>query len=132
MHSTYLFIYYLIIILSLLNILQERRIQAVREIFRVLKPSGSALLYAWAKDQEINCQPSTYLSSKTETDQQMPATVRDNFSKTKCKKIIREIEYFTSFFRWKIIISNKKRIPWNWKFHEIFDDGMGHGFFLYA
>ena len=60
------------IIMSLLNILQERRIQAVREIFRVLKPSGSALLQVWAKDQEINCQPSTYLSSKTETDQQMP------------------------------------------------------------
>ena len=84
--------------MSLLNILQERRIQAVREIFRVLKPSGSALLYAWAKDQEINCQPSTYLSSKTETDQQMPATVRDNFSKTKCKKKIREINISRVFF----------------------------------
>ena len=33
-------------------------------------------LFAWAKDQEINCQPSTYLSSKTETDQQTELTTQ--------------------------------------------------------
>ena len=56
---------------NLFSYLQERRIQAIREIFRVLKPSGSALIYAWAKDQEINCQPSTYLnpsSASTENE----------------------------------------------------------------
>ena len=57
---------------NLFTYLQERRIQAIREIFRVLKPSGSALIYAWAKDQEINCQPSTYLNpSSTSTENEI-------------------------------------------------------------
>lgn len=31
---------------------QERRIQALKELFRILKPGGQILIYVWAKEQE--------------------------------------------------------------------------------
>ena len=40
---------------------QERRIRALSEMTRVLKVGGRALVYAWAKDQNLNAKPSTYL-----------------------------------------------------------------------
>jgi alkylated DNA repair protein alkB family protein 8 len=41
-----------------------RRLQAVREICRVLRPGGRCLIYAWAKEQHRNEQPSSYLKKK--------------------------------------------------------------------
>lgn len=40
---------------------KERRIRAIQEIFRILKVNGSALIYAWAKEQDFNKKASTYL-----------------------------------------------------------------------
>ncbi|XP_067631080.1 alkylated DNA repair protein alkB homolog 8 [Eurosta solidaginis] len=39
----------------------ERRIAAVREIARLLRPGGRALIYVWAKDQRANEKKSAYL-----------------------------------------------------------------------
>lgn len=41
--------------------LQERRLAAVRELARLLKPRGRALIYVWAFEQEYNKQRSKYL-----------------------------------------------------------------------
>lgn len=41
--------------------LQERRLAAVRELVRLLKPGGRALIYVWAFEQEYNKQRSKYL-----------------------------------------------------------------------
>ncbi|XP_067102403.1 alkylated DNA repair protein alkB homolog 8 isoform X1 [Osmerus mordax] len=40
---------------------QERRLAAVRELTRLLKPGGRALIYVWALEQEHNKQRSKYL-----------------------------------------------------------------------
>ena len=42
----------------------ERRMKAIREMYRVLKPGGHCLIYAWAKDQNVDAKPSTYLNSQ--------------------------------------------------------------------
>ena len=46
----------------------ERRMKAVREMYRVLKPGGHCLVYAWAKDQNVDAKPSTYLNSQATGD----------------------------------------------------------------
>lgn len=40
---------------------EERRLAAVRELVRLLKPGGRALIYVWAFEQEYNKQRSKYL-----------------------------------------------------------------------
>lgn len=40
---------------------QGRRLAAVRELVRLLKPGGRALIYVWAFEQEYNKQKSKYL-----------------------------------------------------------------------
>ncbi|XP_049745578.1 alkylated DNA repair protein alkB homolog 8 isoform X2 [Elephas maximus indicus] len=39
----------------------ERRVVAVRELVRLLRPGGKALIYVWAMEQEYNKQKSKYL-----------------------------------------------------------------------
>ncbi|XP_060929378.1 alkylated DNA repair protein alkB homolog 8 [Limanda limanda] len=43
---------------------QERRLAAVRELVRLLKPRGRALIYVWAFEQEHNKQRSKYLKDQ--------------------------------------------------------------------
>ncbi|XP_036392859.1 alkylated DNA repair protein alkB homolog 8 [Megalops cyprinoides] len=43
---------------------QERRLAAVNELVRLLKPGGRALIYVWALEQEYNKQRSKYLKEK--------------------------------------------------------------------
>ncbi|KAM7179098.1 tRNA (carboxymethyluridine(34)-5-O)-methyltransferase ALKBH8 isoform 4-T4 [Macrochelys suwanniensis] len=42
----------------------ERRLAAVRELTRLLRPGGKALIYVWAMEQEYNKQKSKYLKEK--------------------------------------------------------------------
>ncbi|XP_056906672.1 alkylated DNA repair protein alkB homolog 8 isoform X2 [Takifugu flavidus] len=44
---------------------QERRLAAVRELVRLLKPGGQALIYVWAYEQEYNKQRSKYLKEQS-------------------------------------------------------------------
>lgn len=48
----------------MLCVLQERRLAAVRELVRLLKPGGQALIYVWAFEQEYNKQRSKYLKEE--------------------------------------------------------------------
>lgn len=41
--------------------LQERRLQTIREMVRVLKTGGRALIYVWAKDQCKDQEKSSYI-----------------------------------------------------------------------
>ncbi|NXH14430.1 ALKB8 protein, partial [Bucco capensis] len=68
----------------------ERRVAAIRELTRLLRPGGRALLYVWAMEQEYNHHKSKYLKEKKESkakeeetkpnpaqrllDEQLPAT----------------------------------------------------------
>ncbi|XP_044748795.1 alkylated DNA repair protein alkB homolog 8 [Coccinella septempunctata] len=52
---------------------EERRIQAIREIVRVLRPGGKALIYVWAKDQYNENKKSNYIKPETKEDDTLPA-----------------------------------------------------------
>ena len=41
----------------------ERRVKAVQEMHRILKQGGHCLIYAWAKNQNADAKPSTYLTA---------------------------------------------------------------------
>lgn len=43
---------------------QERRIATIRELARLLRPGGTALIYVWAMEQEYKNQKSKYLKEK--------------------------------------------------------------------
>ncbi|XP_034556271.1 LOW QUALITY PROTEIN: alkylated DNA repair protein alkB homolog 8 [Notolabrus celidotus] len=43
---------------------QDRRLAAVKELVRLLKPGGQALIYVWAFEQEYNKQRSKYLKDQ--------------------------------------------------------------------
>lgn len=51
--------------------LQERRLAAVRELVRLLKPGGQALIYVWAFEQEYNKQRSKYLKARSKEEYSM-------------------------------------------------------------
>ncbi|CAF2400883.1 unnamed protein product [Rotaria sp. Silwood2] len=46
---------------------EVRRLSALKEIVRVLKPGGQALVTVWAKDQEIDNKKSTYITKNAKT-----------------------------------------------------------------
>jgi len=54
----------------------ERRAQAIKEILRVLRKNGQALIYVWAKDQQKDNKKTRYLlqhqSKNTEKDNKLP------------------------------------------------------------
>ncbi|XP_066555394.1 alkylated DNA repair protein alkB homolog 8 [Amia ocellicauda] len=43
---------------------QERRLAAINELVRLLRPGGRALIYVWSMEQEYNKQKSKYLKEK--------------------------------------------------------------------
>lgn len=47
-----------------MSVLQERRLAAVKELVRLLKPGGQALIYVWAFEQEYNKLKSKYLKDQ--------------------------------------------------------------------
>ena len=51
----------------------ERRIKAVEEMYRILKPGGHCLIYAWAKNQNADSKPSTYLSTNGDHQKDEPS-----------------------------------------------------------
>ncbi|KAL2095884.1 hypothetical protein ACEWY4_008032 [Coilia grayii] len=53
---------------------QERRLAAVKELVRLLKPGGRALIYVWAMEQEYNKQKSKYLKDSKDKENMQPAT----------------------------------------------------------
>ncbi|CAL8336036.1 unnamed protein product [Boreogadus saida] len=52
----------------------ERRLAAVRELMRLLKPGGRALIYVWALEQEYNKQRSKYLKHQSREPSGSPNT----------------------------------------------------------
>ena len=49
---------------------QKRRVQAVDELIRILKPGGRGLIYVWALEQERNKEKSNYLKDSSCTADQ--------------------------------------------------------------
>lgn len=52
-------------------VLQERRLAAIKELVRLLKTEGQALIYVWAFEQEHNKQRSKYLKAQGKEKQCM-------------------------------------------------------------
>lgn len=55
--------------------LQERRLAAIRELVRLLKTGGQALIYVWAFEQEYNKQRSKYLKEQDKEKYSMTNSV---------------------------------------------------------
>lgn len=53
---------------------KERRIQAIGEIARVLRPTGRALIYVWAKNQELKNKSSYLRQNKKNSRNENPLT----------------------------------------------------------
>ncbi|UYV77553.1 ALKBH8 [Cordylochernes scorpioides] len=54
--------------------LQKRRLQALQELARVLRPGGLALVYVWALEQDGPDGPSKYLKPQSIADPSQPAS----------------------------------------------------------
>ncbi|CAF3313630.1 unnamed protein product [Rotaria socialis] len=73
---------------------EERRLSALKEIVRLLKPGGQALITVWAKEQELDNKKSTYITKnakacpvhgKTETKNELIIhTPRTEFQQSDC------------------------------------------------
>ncbi|NXD10346.1 ALKB8 protein, partial [Nothocercus nigrocapillus] len=46
----------------------ERRLATIRELARLLRPGGTALIYVWAMEQEYRKQKSKYLKEKNDSE----------------------------------------------------------------
>ncbi|KAM6933137.1 tRNA (carboxymethyluridine(34)-5-O)-methyltransferase alkbh8 [Xenentodon cancila] len=57
---------------------QERRLSAVKELVRLLKPGGRALIYVWAFEQEYNKQKSKYLKDHNKEDRDECSTTNNS------------------------------------------------------
>uniref|UniRef100_A0A1I8PW84 tRNA (carboxymethyluridine(34)-5-O)-methyltransferase n=1 Tax=Stomoxys calcitrans TaxID=35570 RepID=A0A1I8PW84_STOCA len=49
---------------------KERRLMAIKELARILRPSGRGLIYVWAKDQNANNKKSSYLRQNKSVNKQ--------------------------------------------------------------
>ena len=49
-------------------LIQERRIKALSELLKILRPGGQALVYVWALEQELNKVKSKYLKKHSESE----------------------------------------------------------------
>ncbi|XP_029027315.1 alkylated DNA repair protein alkB homolog 8 [Betta splendens] len=58
---------------------QERRLAAVRELVRLLKPGGRALIYVWAFEQEYNKKKSKYLKDHSKNHSPILGTPEDDY-----------------------------------------------------
>lgn len=56
---------------------QERRLAAVNELVRLLKPGGRALIYVWALEQEFKNQRSKYLKEKNQEQEERAGLVAE-------------------------------------------------------
>lgn len=56
-------------------VLQERRLAAIRELVRLLKTGGQALIYVWAFEQEYNKQRSKYLKEQGKEEYSMANSI---------------------------------------------------------
>ncbi|CAG6004501.1 unnamed protein product [Menidia menidia] len=61
---------------------QARRLAAVRELVRLLKPGGQALIYVWAFEQEYNKQKSKYLKDQNKEHHKECSPTKDSPGRT--------------------------------------------------
>ena len=70
---------------------QKRRVQAVDELIRILKPGGRGLIYVWALEQERNKEKSNYLKdSRCTADQTNELDVNNLTGKENASSVAQE------------------------------------------
>lgn len=101
----------------------ERRIRAVQEIHRILKINGKGLIYAWAKDQDLNEKPSTYLQQQQTSKQEDFST--DEFATTSLNVKLPVHENRTKFKHNDLLVpwKNKTDTSTLHRFYHVFDQG---------
>lgn len=93
----------------------ERRVQAIKEILRVLRKDGQALIYVWAKDQQKDNKKTRYLlqhqSKNNEKDNKLPEIAVLNIDDEKI-----ELPVHRNRTQFK---SSNMLVPWKLKQKEI-------------
>ncbi|TMW43605.1 hypothetical protein DOY81_011313 [Sarcophaga bullata] len=96
---------------------KERRLGAIKEIIRVLKPLGRGLIYVWAKNQTADNKKSSYLKqnkslnkNKTTEDEQRQQTQRQLLEKAKEAPVLLPIHSNRTTF-----VQQDVLVPWKVK-----------------
>lgn len=110
----------------------ERRIQAIKEMLRVLRPSGQALIYVWAKDQQKDNKKTRYLlqhqgkSTESEVTQEVATlNINEEVIELPIHKNRTQFNYTNLLVPWKL---KQKEVPENeqkvyLRYYHVFEDG---------
>ena len=92
----------------------------MQELYRILKINGSGLIYAWARDQEINANPSTYL----QTDKSEIGALNEEFT-TNVNLRLPVHENRTNFKHNDLLVpwKNKSDEATFHRFYHVFEEG---------
>ncbi|CAG7823393.1 unnamed protein product [Allacma fusca] len=106
---------------------KERRLQAVNEIFRTLRPGGQALIYVWAKNQEVDETKSVYAQK-----QDVKTTSNDLAADSK-QDILKNYTFLPVHNRESDFPHNDMLVPWikgstdksevHHRFYHVFNQG---------
>uniref|UniRef100_A0A1A9ZNI5 Fe2OG dioxygenase domain-containing protein n=1 Tax=Glossina pallidipes TaxID=7398 RepID=A0A1A9ZNI5_GLOPL len=98
----------------------ERRLKSLQELLRVLRPSGKALIYVWAKNQSGDNKKSSYLrqnkalnKEKTTAEQQRQETLKHLEEKAKQSPVVLPIHTNRTEFLEQDVL-----VPWKLKSKE--------------
>ena len=99
--------------MTIVLICKERRIKALNEMCRILKPGGKALVTVWAKEQKYNNNESFYISNKTSSapkETSKSGTENEQESQiSKTHKFGKEFKNKDVFVEWNYKKTTKKK-----------------------
>jgi alkylated DNA repair protein alkB family protein 8 len=110
---------------------RERRLRAIKEMIRVLKVNGQALIYVWAKDQQRENKKSSYLLQHQKKDENLKSeeiatlSIDDSKIDLPIHRNRTQFNHTNVLVPWKL---KQKEIPENeqkvyLRYYHVFEDG---------
>lgn len=110
----------------------ERRVAAIKEILRIVRPGGKALIYVWAAEQAYKNKNSSYLKPKAAGFSQQQAEIPDEKVENDCctsLPIHKNRNHFVQqdvFVPWKLKNSDEisqSEMQTHYRFYHVFREG---------
>ncbi|XP_018311494.1 alkylated DNA repair protein alkB homolog 8 [Mycetomoellerius zeteki] len=104
---------------------EERRLRAISEIVRVLRPKGKCLIYVWAMEQRWNSQDSFYLKSgkKSKESKKINQSGINHERISECNLTLPIHENRTDFPQSNMLIPWTKKSEHFLRYYHVFRDG---------